>query len=355
MSKFLVVTSSLCVLSVFLIACERVQPPLTSDFLGSKNNIETASIREATQLESEKVTVSTTTDAGKGAISSSESNTGSSVTGETESLCESSSLSLAPPLVHVEPALWLQDYLLEKGLSDEQIGLVYVDLESGQSSNHNENTVFKAASTIKVPMAMYTYDATVNGQVQLNQLLTYRSDSDFEGGAGSLQHIIREGDQYEMGTLLEKAIRESDNIATNMIFRFWREQPEGLSLSARMNQAYGLSYDGSASIRAGDMAAVLDRLYHNPGNNPLYGKLLEDMKNTTFNSYATQYLPGDSFAHKYGIYDGYTNDVGIVYGDRPYLFSIYGRDLTNPSMILGDIGGYLYRYSESLSSQNAQK
>ena len=205
-----------------------------------------------------------------------------------------------------EPTKWLAAYLYEEDLASDQVSMVYIDLKSGKRYSYNSDTVYVAASTIKVPMAMYTYDRVQAGDVRLDLQLRYSEMSDYEEGAGSLQFTIVDGDTYLLGELIELAIRESDNIATNMIFRYWRERPEGISLSTRMNQAYGLNYDSVASINADEMATVLERLYRNPDENPYYEHLIELMKQTSFDEYATKLLPDGIYAHKYGLFHGTT-------------------------------------------------
>lgn len=237
---------------------------------------------------------------------------------------------------------WLAAFLNENKMETNQLGLVYVDLTTGERYEHNPDGRFVAASTIKVPMAMYTYDQIHAGRLTLDTELSYRSDLDFESGAGSLQFTIQDGDTVTVDEALRLAIQQSDNIATNLIFRYWREQPESMSLTARMNQAFSISYDGKAHVTSRDLASVLERLYRNEQGNPYYLELIELMKHTTFNSYATERLPAGSFAHKYGLYAGYTNDIGIVFGDRPYVFSIFASGLSDPNHVLSELGWSLY-------------
>lgn len=233
---------------------------------------------------------------------------------------------------------WLENFLRDKGIQSDQIGFVYKNLYTGESFEYRADDVFVAASTIKVPMAMYTIDQALAGQVSLDKKLRYKSEQDFEGGSGSIQHSIEEGDTFSVDRLLRLAIQESDNIATNMIFRYWHERPEGVSLSTRMNLAFGMQYDGQASVTPRQMANVIERLYLSQESNPYYETLKAVMELTTFDDYATKLLPDGIYAHKYGTYADYTNDIGIVYADQPYIFSIYAKNLPNPSEILSELG-----------------
>ena len=53
---------------------------------------------------------------------------------------------------------WLENFLRDKGIQSDQIGFVYKNLYTGESFEYRADDVFVAASTIKVPMAMYTID-----------------------------------------------------------------------------------------------------------------------------------------------------------------------------------------------------
>lgn len=246
---------------------------------------------------------------------------------------------------NTEPEIWLSSFLDKHQLDPDQLGLVYMDQTTGETFSHNEDGAFIAASTIKVPMAMYTLDQVHRGLINLDMELGYKESLDYERGSGLLQFTIEDGDRISLETCIELAIRNSDNIATNMIFRYWRERPESQSLTLRMNQAYGLAYDGNASMTAGSMAKVLKQLFDNQNQNPHYDLLITHMKNTTFDSYVTRDIPNGLYAHKFGLYGGSSNDIGIVYGERPFIFSVYTKNLNDPSEILSEIGAYFCSYA----------
>lgn len=140
--------------------------------------------------------------------------------------------------------------------------------------------------------------------------MTYREDSDYEGGSGSLQYGIKDGDQLTLEECIKLSIVESD-IATNMIFRFWWECPGNISLSSRMNTYYGMNYEEGMDTAAG-MESVLIRLVENPYNNPHYDRLIGYMKHTTFDGFVTHSMKQGTYAHKFGDYEGYIGDIGIV-------------------------------------------
>lgn len=236
-------------------------------------------------------------------------------------------------------------WMSEHGIRLEQIAVTYENLATGSYYEYNAESLFGAASTIKVPMAMYCLDLVAGGELSLEQALVYDAEKDYWGGAGSLQHSIRDGDAVPLGRLLELAIVESDNIATNMIFRWFAEEaPEPQPLRHRMEERYGLVYDAESSwgrLRPVEMHRVLVELVTQREARPHYDMLLGWMERSSFKRHATRDLPVPA-AHKYGWLGEERCDIGLVYAGRPYLFTIYSSGLTEPEERLPELGMLLY-------------
>lgn len=236
--------------------------------------------------------------------------------------------------------------LLEKsGLSDD-VSLIILAPDQGQTLfSANADLRVNIASTVKVPMALYCCDQAAAGAVDLAETLTYRQALDYEGGSGSLQNTISEGDRLTIGDCLERAIVDSDNTATNMVFRYWRERPEGLSLTQRLNMSYGLDYDDGMATAA-RMKPVLLKLAQNPDENPYYDILLENMGTTTFNEYLTKPLQDGTYVHKYGDYGGYIGDIGLLLGETRLIFIFYAKSSAGAVELSHEIGAYLSKLSQ---------
>ncbi|MDI9469555.1 MAG: serine hydrolase [Bacillota bacterium] len=258
-----------------------------------------------------------------------------------------------PPTTTADPVLlWRNEvdaklvaWMSEHHIRPEQIAVSYENLVTGMSYQHNAATLFGAASTIKVPMAMYCLDLVAEGALSREQEFPYDAATDYWGGAGSLQYSIQDGDRVALERLLELAIVESDNIATNMIFRWFAEMaPEPRPLRYLMEERYGLVYDAESSwgkLRPQEMHQVLVQLVTGRETKPHYATLLGWMERSSFKRHATRDLPV-SAAHKYGWLGEERCDIGLVYAGRPYLFTIYSTGLAEPEERLPELGMLLY-------------
>ncbi|MGI6545915.1 MAG: serine hydrolase [Fastidiosipilaceae bacterium] len=236
----------------------------------------------------------------------------------------------------------LLSYCAEQGIEDS-LSYVYKNLETGSVVSHRADVGYPAASTVKLAMALYCYDRATAGDLDLDQSLTYDETRDWEAGAGLLAGAT-DGDQFTISQLLSSAIIHSDNIATNMIFRYWRET--GSSLSTRIDDAYGLDYSDGGILTAAQGIALLERAYRNPDDNPYYDRLLNDLLNSTWDDYTTHDLPVAT-ANKYGSLRCCHHELSIVYADTPYLLSVYSASLERPQANLRRIGRLVYDWHQA--------
>ncbi|MEH7549212.1 serine hydrolase [Neobacillus vireti] len=96
-----------------------------------------------------------------------------------------------------------------------KISLRYQSLLSNKSFTINSQTEVPAASTIKLPLALYVMKMADLGKLDLSEQLTYQSHQ-YSGGSGVIQNDSV-GTKYTIGDLIEKALVYSDNIAFIML------------------------------------------------------------------------------------------------------------------------------------------
>lgn len=233
----------------------------------------------------------------------------------------------------------IKTYLRKNGIDINDIGFVYKNLKTGAELKINPDDVFLAASVMKVPICMLTYDLAFEEDLDLSTELTYYAN-DKEGGTGILQGE-RIGSSYPIEELLELMITNSDNVATNIMYRFLGGYHAEYLLDT-LARVYGISSYNGNYITPNESQMVLERLYNNEDNNPYYQKLLDDMKNTIYNEYFTREIKGVKIAHKTGDYDGFYNDIGIVYDSEPYIFAAFTNNLSYASNVLADLGKIVY-------------
>jgi beta-lactamase class A len=114
-----------------------------------------------------------------------------------------------------------------KAHPQQTIAVAYYDLRSGATFLRNEDEVFHAASTMKVPVMLGIFEAVTRGELQLDQRVLVRNDfvSIFDGSHYALE--TREdsdpqlydliGTEVTLEELVRRMIDRSSNLATNLV------------------------------------------------------------------------------------------------------------------------------------------
>lgn len=228
----------------------------------------------------------------------------------------------------------IEKYINDEGLNSTNFAFFYYNLEKNEYYFYNEYTYFTAASTIKVPLAMVYYDKINNGDLTLESTLQYKSEN-YEAGAGNTSSTYKAGEYIPLSFLLEEMIVNSDNTATNILkaglggesaYRILIKQYTKENLIDQFNTdnvtSAKYSYD------------VLKRLYDNQDK---YQELIKLMKKSSGGGYLKKKVTNYEIAHKYGSFEGYIHDFGIVYADTTYLIGIFTKDINNAENLIADI------------------
>ena len=172
----------------------------------------------------------------------------------------------------------------------------YEDLTTNFSYGYRENESLYGASLIKIVDAIYLLD----NDIDLNQTKKYTSNYKRSYSYGMDHEKINS--DVKLNTLLEYALTLSDNSAHEMLY--------AQDMSIYLKRAYELF----ASKPNGEMIKSYMLNYY---QNNLY---LNDVNNV---------------AHKYGSYNSYYHDVGIVYDEKPYTIAILTQHGYNEDIIRG--------------------
>lgn len=209
------------------------------------------------------------------------------------------------------------------------VGFYFKDLVSGESFGHRENEMFEAASVIKFPMYAVIMKLAAEGKVDLSERIVCREQDKYPP-CGALYFFT--GDvEVDINTLCGLMITISDNTATNLLIKrlgldFLNEQFKLIGLKDTHLERYLFDAESSAKglenrIVPAEIGALLESIYrHSFINEEVSSRMEKLLLEQQINHKIPGYLPeGTPVAHKTGEDDGITNDVGIVYGEKPFV------------------------------------
>lgn len=178
----------------------------------------------------------------------------------------------------------------------------------------NITKTFYAASLTKVPLLVAVFTKVEEGKINLNTEVTYIS-KDYESGDGSIQKG-NPGDVYTVQDLVTKMIKQSDNVAKNMLVRVVRFN----SVTEVFKKANAANTNFATNVTTTqDMINIFNYLY----SQKYASEMLNLMTNTSFEDRLAKGLPDNTtFAHKIGSWPttGSYHDCGIV--DNTYFICV---------------------------------
>lgn len=232
------------------------------------------------------------------------------------------------------------------------VGVAVTDLATGRSVYINADQPYEAASVAKIPIAMTVLSLVSQGRISLDDVVTYQSATDYEGGAGSLQFTIREGEAIPIRYLLDRMIRVSDNIARNMLERYvGSETVRQYMLSLGVQPPYEAETPMMNARGTNRLLALLDA--GRAGITPELTRYLIGLLSTTvYNQRLPAKLPpGTTVAHKVGTLTNVVHDAGIVYApDRSFIISVFTQEIPERTAdgLIADLAATIYWYEDWL-------
>lgn len=244
----------------------------------------------------------------------------------------------------------LKSYVASQGAT---YGIYFRDLESGVGFGINEHEPITAASTVKVPAVLYLNRLVAEGRADWNDRVVYSSAADYQDGAGILQFSARDGDSYSLRTLANLAITISDNVAYRILVRHLGKD----NIAAFMRELGGETvFPGGQNITcAKDMTVYVQGVLDFARAHPDLGsRLLDDMANPIYHVGLPGMLPqGLTVAHKEGDVWGVANDIGVVFGSRPYILVVLSKnvpDIDEGFARIAEISKTVYDYQNTVAS-----
>lgn len=235
----------------------------------------------------------------------------------------------------------IESEMAKYGFNEDNFAFFYYNIDDKKYYFYNEDSYFTAASTVKVPVAMYYYDEINEGTYTADSKLLY-GQGDYEAGSGTTASLYSVGDYVPLGYLLEQAIINSDNTAVNILIGNLGYSNARKDITKYSDEVVPEDFYSNNITSAGFAYDVINYLYEHQDS---YQKLIEDMKQSSMGMYLKKYITNYDVAHKYGSYGGYVHDYGIVYGEKTYLVGIFTKNISNSDEVIANISLDILNYT----------
>ena len=249
------------------------------------------------------------------------------------------------------------------------VAVSYFDLETGQSLSINADSVFHAASTMKIPVMIEVLRRAQAGAFSLDQgiLLVNRFASIADGSSYSLSAgddgdsalYSRVGERVPVRDLMRRMITRSSNLATNQLIALVgapQVTATARTLGAQRIQVLRGVEDQKAFDRgmintttSADLAALLIAIERGQALSAASSAEMRDiLLAQEFNAKIPAGLPpGTRVAHKTGEITAVSHDAAVVYpaGRRPYVIVVLTKGLRQSaasSALIADISRIVY-------------
>jgi beta-lactamase class A len=231
------------------------------------------------------------------------------------------------------------------------VALAFYDLSSPDSLFIEPDTVFHAASTMKVPVMIELYRQAAEGQLSLSDSILLENGFKSIVDGSPYKMDIREdsddvvygklGSKVALKELLHPMITVSSNLATNILI----QMVDAKKVTARMRtlgakkmkvlrgvedqKAYDRGLNNTTTAR--DLMLVMRAIAEHTAASPEdCREMVQILKEQQFNEMIPHYLPKEvQVAHKTGFITGLHHDAAIVYlpNGKAYVLVLLSKNL----------------------------
>lgn len=215
----------------------------------------------------------------------------------------------------IELTTYLQKY---------SVSVKFVDIKTNYTYAYNQDKIYYAASTIKMLDALYIYEEAAKGNINLDETVKYLAKFKSSYSAGMIKHKIN--DMVSLRDLVKYAITVSDNTAHHMLVNYigydnLKAFGNSLGATSTLNHSV-LGKDNFGDMNVNDAIIYVKELYNFINNNSALGKELKSYFTSSQDNYLKDEDRKIEAATKYGQYNSYFHNNGIVYYTNPYYASI---------------------------------
>lgn len=234
---------------------------------------------------------------------------------------------------------FINKYLDDKKINKNKIAIYVYNFETNESYCLNENKEFVAASTYKLPLAMYYYEMISENKISLNDLIASAARDYEQGGA---TYNLPLGGQLSVATLLHRSIKDSDNTASKMLYRNiggWVDYKKKI-IKYTTHDVTESYYTRSNMQTVQYLSDCLNYIYD---HQDIYQTLIEDMRVAQPKNYLNSKV-NEIAVQKYGYYDSVRNSAGIVFDGSPYSIVVLSNMGDYGESVMGEINRICHEY-----------
>lgn len=238
-----------------------------------------------------------------------------------------------------------------------RVSFFYRDLTTGESMGYQAQERMMAASVIKLYVMAAAFDRIERGSLDPGRMLSMKRE-DYVPSCGAVAYL-HEGLQVTVMDLITLMIIFSDNTATNVLIDIMgieqiNEELRGMGFQDAWLRRKMFDLEKSRQgiqnlITASETADFFTRLYRGTlVSRQASERMLEILKCQQLNGKIPFYLKAladePEIAHKTGEDTGITHDVGIVYGEHPFVVCFCGNETDTPRFerLMAEISLELY-------------
>ena len=200
----------------------------------------------------------------------------------------------------------VEQFRAEHRLTESNFAVSYYDPVSGESYAYNEETMLVAASTFKLPLNLYYYELEQAGEIAPD---AYIPNSGTTLANCHRMSLVDSNNEVSIAMLYNLGNFRTYKEKMRKYFTMTDDEIDGKYWS---NNYYCTRM----------MMDALRYLYENEAEFP---EMIGYLKQACPDHYFKKYLDCE-IAHKYGSFEGAENDVGIIYGENPFLLAVYTQD-----------------------------
>lgn len=205
----------------------------------------------------------------------------------------------------------------------------YYDVKTGYTYEYNPSKNYYAASTIKMLDAIYIYEKAMNNELNLDDTVTYKASNKQYASAEMKNYKV--GDKVSLRNLVKYAITVSDNTAHSILvdyIGFQTLKNYGKSLGATSTLVGG---DNFGTMNVHDAIIYITKLDELINKDVTLGSELQSYFVNSDQNYLNFPEENIQAAQKYGQYEIYYHENGIVYTPNKYYVSILTSEGQNKS------------------------